>query len=113
MAGKGRSKFRQEYRGNSERRLAYVEQMLEITGAHGEFGMSGGAVLGEDASVRGLLSHEKPDPASKILYAIPIAECAKWALRFARDANALPELIRTSLDLTRWRGVKPCKISRT
>lgn len=79
--------------------LADIENMLEIKGAHGEYGMSGGAVLNGDLAPIGVLSHETPDEQNKILFAVPMAQAAQWAIHFISDPNAKPRLVRTTQDL--------------
>lgn len=84
---------------NASTILVDVEQMLEIKGAHAEFGMSGGAVIGQSGAPIGILSHETPVEAGKVIYAIPIREAAKWAIRHIEQPELLPYLARTSYDL--------------
>jgi hypothetical protein len=86
--------------------LADVEQMLEIQGAHGEFGMSGGPVLDHDLVPIGILSHETPDTQNKILYAVPISVASQWAIHFITDPNAKPRLVRNSIDFVWYAGVR-------
>lgn len=86
--------------------LADVEKMLEIKGAHGEFGMSGGAVLDHNLEPIGILSHETPETENKILYAIPISVASQWAMHFITDPNAKPRLVRNSVDFIWHAGVR-------
>lgn len=86
--------------------LADVEKMLEIKGAHGEFGMSGGAVLDHHLVPIGILSHETPETENKILYAISISVASQWAIHFITDPNAKPRLVRNSIDFVWYPGTR-------
>lgn len=63
--------------------LVQTKEMIEIVGAHGEFGMSGGVVTSTDDRFIGVLSHqiysETPDRISNKILVVPSDVALPWA----------------------------------
>ena len=66
-----------------------LDDLIEIQGAHGEFGMSGAPVFSQDSQFAGVLSHQGLIPGSAKLngnlLAIPAVAVSAWLKRYFND----------------------------
>lgn len=88
--------------------LIAVKSLVEVAGAHGEFGMSGGPVTDQNGQYLGTLSHQKykerPGEILNDLVFIPASVTIAWVNQFLEDPTQLTVDLVQSLHSQLWQN---------
>ncbi|MBK7889321.1 MAG: trypsin-like peptidase domain-containing protein [Bdellovibrionales bacterium] len=88
--------------------LIAVKSLVEVAGAHGEFGMSGGPVTDQTGQYLGTLSHQKykegPGEILNDLVFIPASVTIAWVNRFLKDPTQFTVDLVQSLHSQLWQN---------